>query len=147
MRFPILHPRIKRFDLDSSGIAGFFGGEESFAAMNSVHLMPGRRWMGWYNSPGSYVVAKKYGMLPNSKFWDGLFPGNSVKPEELVDLDSKSGSTLHRGVLRNTASEIGPSVLFDCALLRKKNQSERKFAYKSKFSAMARKDDWETHAT
>ena len=93
MRFPILHPHInkQRFDLDSSGIAGFFGGEESFAAMNSVHLMPGRRWMGWYNSPGSYFVAKKYGMLPDSMFWDGLFPGNSVKPEKLVELDSKSG--------------------------------------------------------
>ena len=93
MRFPILHPHInkQRFDLDSSGIAGFFGGEESFAAMNSVHLMPGRRWMGWYNSPGSYFVAKKYGMLPDSTFWDGLFPGNSVKPEKLVELDSKSG--------------------------------------------------------
>ncbi len=59
--------------------------------MNSVHLIPGRRWMGWYNSPGSYIVAKKYGILPDSTFWDGLFPGPTVTPAKLLELDAKSG--------------------------------------------------------
>lgn len=90
---PTLEPPLQhtKFSLDVSGIAGFFGGEESFAAMSSVHLMRGRRWMGWYNSPGSYYVAKKYGTLAKSRLWSGLFPGPSVEPAEMLELDSKTG--------------------------------------------------------
>ncbi|KDR77328.1 hypothetical protein GALMADRAFT_246694 [Galerina marginata CBS 339.88] len=79
------------FSLDVSGIAGFFGGEESFAAMSSVHLVRGRRWLGWYNSPGSYFVAKKYGVLAKSRVWDGLFPGVNVDPTTMLELDGKVG--------------------------------------------------------
>ncbi|PPQ68475.1 hypothetical protein CVT25_008400 [Psilocybe cyanescens] len=89
---PILESHIGgSFSLDSSGIAGFFGGEEAFSAMSSVHLVRARRWLGWYNSPGSYFVAKKYGTLPNSLFWDSIFPGPSVDPTELLELDYKPG--------------------------------------------------------
>ncbi|KAH9487250.1 hypothetical protein JR316_0001320 [Psilocybe cubensis] len=89
---PILENHLGgNFNLDSSGIAGFFGGEEAFAAMSSVHLVRARRWLGWYNSPGSYFVAKKYGVLPNSLFWDSVFPGPSVDPTELLELDYKPG--------------------------------------------------------
>ncbi|KDR74931.1 hypothetical protein GALMADRAFT_568547 [Galerina marginata CBS 339.88] len=79
------------FNLDVSGIAGFFGGEESFAAMSSVHLVRGRRWLGWYNSPGSYYVAKKYGALARSRVWDGLYPGVNVDPATMLELDGKAG--------------------------------------------------------
>ncbi|PPQ96069.1 hypothetical protein CVT26_004702 [Gymnopilus dilepis] len=79
------------FKLDVSGIAGFFGGEEAFAAMSSVHLVRGRRWLGWYNSPGSYFVAKKYGVLARSRIWDGLYPGVNVDPATMLELDGKTG--------------------------------------------------------
>jgi hypothetical protein len=36
------------FNLDSSGVAGFFGGEEAISAMATVHLYRGRKWLGWY---------------------------------------------------------------------------------------------------
>jgi hypothetical protein len=80
-----------KFNLDVSGIAGFFGGEESFAAMSSMHLMRHRRWLGWYNSPGSYFIAKKYGTLAKSRLWNGLFPGPPVEPATMLELDSKEG--------------------------------------------------------
>ncbi|KAF9479703.1 hypothetical protein BDN70DRAFT_878452 [Pholiota conissans] len=80
-----------KFTLDVSGIAGVLGGEESFAAMSSVHLMRGRRWLGLYNSPGSYYVAKKYGTLAQFPLWKGLFPGPPVEPAAMLELDSKSG--------------------------------------------------------
>lgn len=89
------------FTLDVGGIAGFFGGEEAFAAMISVHLIPARRWMGWYNSPGSYIVAKKYGTLPKSIFWDGLFPGPSLEPTQLLEMDSGTGMR-YTGVFSGT---------------------------------------------
>ncbi|KAG2353203.1 hypothetical protein BDR07DRAFT_1434027 [Suillus spraguei] len=47
------------FDLDVSGVAGFFGGEEAISAMQTIHLYRYRKWIGWYNSPGSWNVGKK----------------------------------------------------------------------------------------
>ncbi|KAG2135724.1 uncharacterized protein EDB93DRAFT_821845 [Suillus bovinus] len=79
------------FSLDAAGIAGFLGGDETISAMGTVHLYRGRRWLGWYNSPGSYTVAKKYGQLANSRFWDGLFPGPNCEPAEMFGLDGKAG--------------------------------------------------------
>ena len=79
------------FKLDPAGVAGFFGGDEALSAMATVHLYRGRRWLGWYNSPGSYTVAKKYGQLANSRFWDGLFPGPNLEPAEAFGLDGKPG--------------------------------------------------------
>ncbi|KAF8990605.1 hypothetical protein BDQ17DRAFT_1371678 [Cyathus striatus] len=57
------------FRLDTSGVAGFFGtlGEEAIAAMSTVHIFEGRKWLGWYNSPGSFIVAKKYQQLASSR--------------------------------------------------------------------------------
>ncbi|KAG1735409.1 hypothetical protein EDB19DRAFT_1101664 [Suillus lakei] len=78
-------------NLDTSGVAGFFGGDEAISAMATVHLYRGRRWLGWYNSPGSYTVAKKFGQLANSRFWDGLFPGPNLTPAEVFGLDGKPG--------------------------------------------------------
>ncbi|KAG1823172.1 hypothetical protein EV424DRAFT_1346362 [Suillus variegatus] len=79
------------FNLNTSNVAGFFGGDEVIAAMATVHLYRGRRWLGWYNSPGSYTVAKKFGQLSSSRFWDGLFPGPNLTPAEVFGLDGKPG--------------------------------------------------------
>ncbi|EGO20228.1 hypothetical protein SERLADRAFT_400382 [Serpula lacrymans var. lacrymans S7.9] len=67
------------FTLDASGVAGFFGGDEAISAMATVHMYESRKWLGWYNSPGSYTVAKRYGQLANSRFWDGLFPRTTLR--------------------------------------------------------------------
>ncbi|KAF8838372.1 hypothetical protein BDN67DRAFT_991338 [Paxillus ammoniavirescens] len=80
-----------KFNLDSSGVAGFFGGEGAIAAMATVHLYHGRRWLGWYNSPGSYTIAKRFGQLANTRFWKGLFPGRSESPAIAFGLDVSSG--------------------------------------------------------
>lgn len=117
---PVLHTRLHSgFSLDSSGIAGFFGGEEAFAAMSSVHLVRARRWLGWYNSPGSYFVAKKYGILPNSTFWDSLFPGPSTDPTELLQLDDKTGlrfSGAYNGTEFSTTGHLSNLISRYCAM-------------------------------
>lgn len=98
--------RSSHFQLDSSGVAGFFGGEEAVTAMGTVHVYAGRKWLGWYNSPGSYTVAKKYGQLANSRFWRGFFPGVTVDPAVLFEFQGTGGpefKALHSGTkLRNT---------------------------------------------
>ncbi|KAG1735714.1 uncharacterized protein EDB91DRAFT_551300 [Suillus paluster] len=86
---PIVHTT--NFTLDASGVAGFFGAEEAIAAMTTVHLYRGRRWLGWYNSPGSYNIAKEFGRISSSRLWDGLFPGPNDDPAVAFKLDVKTG--------------------------------------------------------
>ncbi|EIW76356.1 hypothetical protein CONPUDRAFT_158379 [Coniophora puteana RWD-64-598 SS2] len=90
---PILHAPLQHssFSLDASGVAGFFGGDEAISAMSTVHLFKGRRWVGWFNSPGSYTIGKCYGCLANSRWWDGLFPGPNHSPAKTFGLDGKKG--------------------------------------------------------
>ena len=88
-------PRIPLQDsdisLDIGGVAGFFGGDVAVAAMATVHIYPGRKWLGWYNTPGSYEIAKRFGQLGRTRFWDGLYPGVNVEPAELLELDGIMG--------------------------------------------------------
>lgn len=81
----------KQFTLDSSGVAGFFGGDEAISAMATVHVYEGRKWLGWYNPPGSYLVAKTYGQLANAKLWNALFPGVRSDPATLFGYDGHKG--------------------------------------------------------
>ena len=61
-------------NLNLSGIAGFFFGEEALLPMATVYLYEHRKWMGWYNSPGSYELAKRCGGLAGSRAFESLFP-------------------------------------------------------------------------
>ncbi|KAF8131489.1 hypothetical protein EV363DRAFT_1330193 [Boletus edulis] len=113
---PLAHPT---FNLNTAGVAGFFGGEEAISAMATVHLYKGRQWLGWYNSPGSYTIAKRFGRMANSRFWDGLFPGANDSPAVSFELDGKkgpqyiaalSGTTLQTGHLGYLTMERSKEV-------------------------------------
>lgn len=117
---PLQHPQ---FNLDSSGIAGFFGGDEAISAMETVHVYQGRKWLGWYNPPGSYLVAKTYGRLANSKLWNTIFPGARSDPASLFGFNGRTGpqflgvysgtrlsDTGHTGfLLRKRCESLSPS--------------------------------------
>lgn len=80
------------FRLDTSGVARIFKGDEAIYAMATVYVYLGRKWLDWYNSPGSYTVAKKYGQIAHTGIWDGLFPDNAVDdPATLFELSGKKG--------------------------------------------------------
>ena len=82
------------FTLDSSGVAGFFGGDTAVHGMATVNLFQWRKWGGWYNTPGSYDIAKQYGRLASGRLCGGLFPGDgggTDDPSQLFGLDGKSG--------------------------------------------------------
>ncbi|KAG1763139.1 hypothetical protein EDD22DRAFT_1023963, partial [Suillus occidentalis] len=84
-----IHPG--NFSLNVSGVAGFFGGDEAISAIQTIHHYKARRFLGWYNSPGSWNVGKKFGKLAKSRFWDGLFPGPDEEPAKFFELDGKQG--------------------------------------------------------
>ncbi|KAL7283125.1 hypothetical protein ACG7TL_002551 [Trametes sanguinea] len=76
-------PSQSGFNLDISGVAGFFGGEATRSAVARAHtLYEGGRWLGWYNQPGSYDIARRYARISNSTLSRALFPG----PREGEDL-------------------------------------------------------------
>ncbi|KAG1779958.1 hypothetical protein EV702DRAFT_1276882 [Suillus placidus] len=81
------------FSLNVFGVAGFFGGDEAIAAMKTIHHHKARKFLGWYNSPGSWDVGKKFGQLAKSRFWDWLFPGPDEEHTRFFELDGKQGPT------------------------------------------------------
>ena len=113
------------FTLDASGVAGFFGGDEAVYAMATVNIYQGRRWLGWYNSPGSYTVAKKYGQIAHSGIWDGLFPGIVVDPAILFELSGSSGPRyigIHSGTIVEDTGHIGHLFMKECEVSDEKAQ-------------------------
>ncbi|KAF8546279.1 hypothetical protein OG21DRAFT_1527934, partial [Imleria badia] len=109
-----------KFNLNSAGVAGFFGGEEVLSTIGIMHLYEGRHWFGWYNSPGSYLIAKHFGRMANSRFWEGLFPGPNESPAVVFGLDVKKGpiyvaalsrTTMPTGHLAYLAMERGKEVI------------------------------------
>ena len=79
------------FSLNPLGVAGFFGGDSAVHGMATVNLIWGRRWFGWYNTPGSYEIAKKFGPLARWTLCDGFFPGGEHDPARLFGFEGKEG--------------------------------------------------------
>ncbi|KAI6114207.1 hypothetical protein F5141DRAFT_1187815 [Pisolithus sp. B1] len=71
------------FSLGILAVAGLFGGEHALSATGTIPLYKQRRWLGWYNSPGSYVVAMRYGELAKSSLFN--------EPTALLEVDGRSG--------------------------------------------------------
>ncbi|OJT13499.1 hypothetical protein TRAPUB_9964 [Trametes pubescens] len=106
------------FDLDISGVAGFFGADVALSAIKTVHVYPGRRWLGWFNQPGSYEVARRYGQLAQSKFWDALYPGPDVDPAILCKFDGKERgptyTSVHSGTVNPNTGYVARLLLEEC---------------------------------
>ncbi|KAI9573748.1 hypothetical protein HD554DRAFT_2012682 [Boletus coccyginus] len=106
------------FTLDTSGVAGVFGGDEAVSAMATVNIYHYRRWLGWYNSPGSYQIAKRYGRLAKSKFFHALFPGVHIDPAELFELDGLKGPKFiaaHSGTIIEETGHLAALIVRECA--------------------------------
>ena len=60
------HTPSSPFSFDFAGIAVLLGGDDAVSAMTKVHVYEKRRWVGLYNSPGSFKVAKRLNSLVTS---------------------------------------------------------------------------------
>jgi hypothetical protein len=107
-----------RFTLDASGVAGFFGGAEAASAMATVHICKNRKYMGWYNSPGSYEIAKRYGLITKFGFF---FGGGHADPAELLalfELDGRKGPQflrVHSGNVIPQTDHLAAIFMKECA--------------------------------
>ena len=117
MPAPLIPLSDSDLNLDISGVAGFFGGDVAVSAMATVHVYQGRKWLGWYNSPGSYEIAKRYGQLGRSRFWDGLYPGINVDPAVLFELDGMNGPkyrAVHSGTVMTKTGHLAHLLIQEC---------------------------------
>jgi len=105
------------FRLDTSGVVGVFGGEHALSAMSTIPLYKNWKWLGWYNSPGSYEIAKRYGGLAKSRFFDGLFPGSRTDPATLFEMDGSKGpkfEAAHSGTVIEETSHLADLFMKEC---------------------------------
>jgi hypothetical protein len=117
------------FTLDSSGVSGFFGGDEAISAMATVHIYRGRRWLGWYNTPGAYQIARQYGLVPKSVFFKGFFPGVRTDPAKLFEFDGWQGprfQAVSSGTIMDSTGHLASVLMKQCTstngiLIRKRN--------------------------
>ncbi|KAF8439380.1 hypothetical protein L210DRAFT_3542198 [Boletus edulis BED1] len=107
-----------RFTLDTTGVSGFFGGDEAISAMGTVHIYRGRRWLGWYNTPGSYQIARQYGLVAKSAFFKGCFPGVRKDPASLFEFDGWQGPrflAVASGTVIDNTGHLASVLLKKCA--------------------------------
>jgi hypothetical protein len=108
----------KFFTLDTSGIAGIFGGDEAVSAMATAHVYENRRWLGWYNTPGSYQIAKRYGLLAKTRFFDNFFPGVHTDLATLFGSDGWKGPKFraaHSGTIIEETGRLAALFMKECA--------------------------------
>ncbi|KAI0669637.1 hypothetical protein C8Q78DRAFT_976965, partial [Trametes maxima] len=99
------------------GVAAFFGGESAASAMATVHFYPRRRWLGWYNQPGGFEIAKRYGRLAHSWLWDALWPGPDLEPAVLFGFNGTSQGPKYTSIQSGTilmTGHIGQLFMDEC---------------------------------
>ena len=117
-----------KFILDTSGVPGLYG-DEAVSAMAIVHVYENRQWLGWYNSPGSYQIAERYGRLAKSRFLDALFPGVHTDPATLFNLDDRKGPKFraaHSNAIIEETGHLAALFVKECASLEGKLVEGRK---------------------
>ncbi|RDX45451.1 hypothetical protein OH76DRAFT_953020 [Lentinus brumalis] len=114
---PLLPLRSTTFSLDVSSLAVFLGADAALAVMMLPHLHSQRKLWGWYNCPGSYQIAKRYGELARFRFWSALFGSAKVPPELALELSSAAGSTFTAAwssIAVSPTSHLAAMLLQEC---------------------------------
>ncbi|KAI6007848.1 hypothetical protein EDC04DRAFT_2907581 [Pisolithus marmoratus] len=76
------------FMLNSTGVAGLLGGEEAMSTVALAQIYDRRKWLGWYNTPGSYIMGKHFRRLAHSIISDShVNPRSGTGPSEMVHID------------------------------------------------------------
>ncbi|KAL4081328.1 hypothetical protein V8B97DRAFT_1921936 [Scleroderma yunnanense] len=119
-----IHPLARtNFILDSSGVAGVLGGEEAIASITLVHVFEGRKWLGWYNSPGSYVIGMRFGRLARSAVPASSLHGRGGVRTDLATLfeyDGRKGPrfrAVHSGTALDETGHLAALLMCECVEL------------------------------
>ncbi|KAI5992767.1 hypothetical protein EDD15DRAFT_2167851 [Pisolithus albus] len=106
-----------KFILDSTSVAGLLGGEEAMSTVALAQIYDRRKWLGWYNTPGSYIIGKRFRRLARSIISDShVNPRSTPRPENvyidpalLLQHDGWSKGPVFKGIYSGTSlHETGP---------------------------------------
>ncbi|KIK26924.1 hypothetical protein PISMIDRAFT_77829, partial [Pisolithus microcarpus 441] len=106
-----------KFILDSASVAGLLGGEEAVSTVALAPIYDRRKWLGWYNTPGSYIIGKRFRRLARSMISDShVNPRSTPRPEAvyidpalLLQHDGWSKGPVFKGIYSGTSlHETGP---------------------------------------
>ncbi|KAI6030100.1 hypothetical protein EDC04DRAFT_109775 [Pisolithus marmoratus] len=105
-----------RFILDSTSVAGLLGGEEAMSTVALAQIYDRRKWLGWYNTPGSYIIGKRFRRLAHSIVSDShVNPGSGtgsdmhIDPALLLQYDGWSKGPVFKAIYSGTTMlETGP---------------------------------------
>ena len=107
--------RPSRFSLDLSGVlASLFGGDEALSS--TAHVYGDRRWLGWYNAPGSFHIFKQ--LRSSMKSVSQTNSLSHIDPVALFNLDVCRGPTFyaaHSGTIIKETSYLATFFMRECA--------------------------------
>ncbi|KAF8550585.1 hypothetical protein OG21DRAFT_1513860 [Imleria badia] len=103
-----------------SGVAGLLGGNDAVSAMAAVHVYGNRRWLGWYNSPGSLQIAKRFSSfaksvsLSQTRFSD-IVHADPTALFGMVDCKGPKFRAAHSGTVIQETGHIAALFMKACA--------------------------------
>ena len=117
------------FTLNTLGLASLLGGSETIFSLALVYVYTGRRWLGWYNSPGSYFLGMRLARIaranPILNFIsmsqvnsEQSHAGQHVDPAELFEWDGRKGPkfrAIHSGTMIDDTGHFAALFLKECA--------------------------------
>jgi len=112
------------FALDTSGLASVFGGPEAIFSLALVHVYTGRRWLGWYNSPGSYFLGKLLARIAHESPILDIISNSGDRSErrpdaaELFNYDGQKGPKfrgIYSGTMLDETGHLAALFVKECA--------------------------------
>ncbi|KAF8437288.1 hypothetical protein L210DRAFT_2364543 [Boletus edulis BED1] len=117
-----------RFSLDTAGVTILLGGGDAVSAMTAVHVYGNRRWLGWYNTPGSFHIANYLTSFAKSASFHNMFGGKpsskplsrtvQMDPTSLLGLDRSKGPKFraaHSGTIIEETGYVASLFMKECA--------------------------------
>ena len=98
-----------RFSLALSGVlASLLGGDEALSGMATVHVYGDRRWLGWYNTPGSFQIFEQLrSFMKSVSQTHSLSQNVNTDPATLFNLDAYNGPKFRAAHSGTTIEETG----------------------------------------
>ncbi|KAN0097019.1 hypothetical protein V8E55_001465 [Tylopilus felleus] len=114
--FPLDKPY--RFSLDFAGVTSLLGGDNAVSAMTAVHVYGNRRWLGWYNTPGSFQIARRLNSFAKSPSTNPTPSSVHIDPTSLLELDGSKGPKFraaHSGTIMEETGYLATLFMKECA--------------------------------
>ncbi|KAF8120575.1 hypothetical protein EV363DRAFT_1589633 [Boletus edulis] len=121
---------LPRFSLNMSGVTGLLRGDDAVSAITAVHVYGNRRWLGWYNTPGSFQLAKRFGSFAESASFRSIYSRNlsskslsksvHLDPTALFEPDSSNCKgprfrAAHSGTVVEDTGYLAALLMKECA--------------------------------